>query len=589
MKRLIYTFLLLCRLLSCFQTGYIHPDEFFQGGQELFFGCSGAPGSKLATREVMFSTKQYASLFGNFQSITAPWEFQYDNALRSIVPPSIMTLFPLWLYSKISMKGCNLGQNTCFTGDEILLVPRIFTAIMSTICIDGSVYYISRLFNKSNSSDSWLILNILASSWVALVFFCRPFTNTLETICLAVLCSLASRDIQQHNSVQDNVLVLVLIGVILALGVFTRFTFVFYALPVVLMLFYSRLHQLNVSERLRKALVAGTIMAGSFVCMSAVFICLDTSFYRNQIVGLTAFTRSDVLHEYIITPWNAFLYNSSSENLKNHGLHPRYTHALINLPLLFGPLTIRLYWLLSSGTSKLGNSILHRMMISILLFGMCALSLAPHQEPRFLLPLIIPLVTLVIGKGHKSICFIICWFFFNSSLVFFFGFFHQGAVLGSLKYLRTLNDTSELKSIIYFRTYMPPTFLLLNIPQYENEGVFQPVSLDETHHSALLSTKCNKFPVIDLGGSDLETLSLFLRNELDCSKGDVSHNVIVVGPQSSMYDLDEMNTIKICQNMKEYECNEIWSSKQYSSEEFLHISSIPNSMLCSIVIRCPSP
>jgi hypothetical protein len=36
----MYALLIVLRVLvGVFLTGYVHPDEFFQGGQELFFGC----------------------------------------------------------------------------------------------------------------------------------------------------------------------------------------------------------------------------------------------------------------------------------------------------------------------------------------------------------------------------------------------------------------------------------------------------------------------------------------------------------------------------------------------------------------------
>lgn len=37
----------------------------------------------------------------------------------------------------------------------------------------------------------------------------------------------------------------------------------------------------------------------------------------------------------MITPLNGVMYNSQSRNLSAHGLHPRMTHALVNMPLLF--------------------------------------------------------------------------------------------------------------------------------------------------------------------------------------------------------------------------------------------------------------
>lgn len=44
--------------------------------------------------------------------------------------------------------------------------------------------------------------------------------------------------------------------------------------------------------------------------------------------------------EIVITPINNLLYNLNVDNLAQHGIHPRYTHFAINLPLLYGPLAI---------------------------------------------------------------------------------------------------------------------------------------------------------------------------------------------------------------------------------------------------------
>ena len=41
---------------------------------------------------------------------------------------------------------------------------------------------------------------------------------------------------------------------------------------------------------------------------------------------------------FIITPVYNVLYNANIDNLARHGLHPRWTHAMINAPMLYGPL-----------------------------------------------------------------------------------------------------------------------------------------------------------------------------------------------------------------------------------------------------------
>lgn len=44
--------------------------------------------------------------------------------------------------------------------------------------------------------------------------------------------------------------------------------------------------------------------------------------------------------DIVITPINNLLYNLNVDNLAQHGIHPRYTHFAINLPLLYGPLAL---------------------------------------------------------------------------------------------------------------------------------------------------------------------------------------------------------------------------------------------------------
>lgn len=51
------------------------------------------------------------------------------------------------------------------------------------------------------------------------------------------------------------------------------------------------------------------------------------------------------LDDLVVTPLNFLMYNFSSQNLAEHGLHPRWLHVFVNFPMLFGPwitwLTVR--------------------------------------------------------------------------------------------------------------------------------------------------------------------------------------------------------------------------------------------------------
>lgn len=59
--------------------------------------------------------------------------------------------------------------------------------------------------------------------------------------------------------------------------------------------------------------------------------------------------------DIVISPLNNLLYNLKVDNLAQHGLHPRYTHFAINLPLLYGPLALVALLYLPSAFAKITN------------------------------------------------------------------------------------------------------------------------------------------------------------------------------------------------------------------------------------------
>lgn len=71
----------------------------------------------------------------------------------------------------------------------------------------------------------------------------------------------------------------------------------------------------------------------SFAMTAYALSVLDTAYFQTER------TLSDILRNpsaLVFTPLNLLKYNLSSTNLAQHGLHPRYLHALVNLPMLFG-------------------------------------------------------------------------------------------------------------------------------------------------------------------------------------------------------------------------------------------------------------
>merc|ERR1712224_900842 len=157
--------------------------------------------------------------------------------------------------------------------------------------------------------------------------------------------------------------------------------------------------------------------------------------------------------------------------------HPRYTHALVNLPLLFGPLVWPLYsrlarWcasqlsvLRSSAASTsstplrpsriaagpvsplarrrrrqgAGGESAHArarsLLIATIVSGVVLLSIAPHQEARFLLPLLTPFALLSGVWVRTSGLRWTLWLAFNALLAVLFGGVHQAGLVRAVSYL----------------------------------------------------------------------------------------------------------------------------------------------------------
>jgi len=113
------------------------------------------------------------------------------------------------------------------------------------------------------------------------------------------------------------------------------------------------------------------------------------------------------------------LYNMDSAKTASHGEHPRWTHALVNLPMLFGPMALVLAWKAAAlAEHLLRHGSLHRARGVLLArplqsaslisaaIALVVLSVANHQEARFLLPLAVPLSLacggVVFGTGNNG-------------------------------------------------------------------------------------------------------------------------------------------------------------------------------------------
>ena len=122
--------------------------------------------------------------------------------------------------------------------------------------------------------------------------------------------------------------------------------------------------------------------------------------------------------------------------------------------------------------NKPGVRTIYAMTMFTFITSLGMLSIFPHQEPRFLIPLTVPIVLMnahrLRWKFGTFKPFMTLWYIFNISLAVFFGLFHQAGVLPAVNYigqtLETKADVSEV-NFVWSHTYMPPTFELLRISE----------------------------------------------------------------------------------------------------------------------------
>lgn len=373
----------------------------------------------------------------------------------------------------------------------LVTIPRMMMTSLSFLS-DLFIYKIC----LNNNTRPWSTLKIWASSHVTLVFLSRTFSNSTELVLFSALLyfvsssmKLTDRYIRREIELEDqykragNALERVQIvrmqkkiplhkynhsfwiGALFALGVFNRPTFMLYALVPMFFwmqrgMFLRKVGLADFHDRMSSLLP-------TFIIMALTIIVSDTLFYR----GWT-------LAQVVMTPLNFIAYNMDRSNLARHGLHPWYLHSAINVPMLFNVLGLGGLYLVSRAivmvvmspwTLKPKLFDFNGLLIFSFAFPLLTLSLTPHQEPRFLLPLLVPLV-LLLGpfllrrQGLSAKILRSFWYAGNAVCVLFFGFFHQGGIYETQHWLHRHVHHERARGththLLYFHTYMPPMSLL---------------------------------------------------------------------------------------------------------------------------------
>ncbi|KZT21480.1 glycosyltransferase family 22 protein [Neolentinus lepideus HHB14362 ss-1] len=453
----LYAILVVVRILCAFWgTGYIHPDEYFQNGEVTAGDVLGLKALKT-------------------------WEWDRVSPCRSVIPP-FMTTGLAFAVTKIL---------------DFALRPRIlFLAERSMFLSLSFILDFTTTGLVPNPHSRMYALLLISSSHVVNAFQVRPFSNSLEAVFLSIALMLLRHLLESQRQGY-----LPLLAIIFVLGAFIRLTFLASAFPIALQaLSWTFRHaQRSLSSRCRLILPS----LGTALLTALALILCDTLYFHGDPVNP------------VLTPLNFLLYNLSSKVAAEHGAHPRWLHVAVNLPMIVGP-GLMYYaasavvkdWRAKSSPEdgKVKDNVslsLNRIMVYVIMITLVVLSVPQHQEPRFLIPLLLPFVVLVVNSGEiykTGRIFWILWVLTNVILTVLFGFLHQAGVVSSLFHVHEYISNDLLfpghTEVVYWRTYMPPRHLL-GIPEHNVDirsvsvtdlAGASPDGLLEIIHSITLST-----------------------------------------------------------------------------------------------------
>ncbi|KAJ3555818.1 hypothetical protein NM688_g2367 [Phlebia brevispora] len=368
-------------------------------------------------------------------------------------------------------QGCNerfpahlsFAQSTQSYFAEEILPMHVFVAerlsfLLLSFILDYSVYHLV-------PHGYMIALVLLGSSSTLLTFQLRPFSNSLEAALLALSLVAYQRLYRSPTKA-----VLTCFTALVVFGIFTRITFLAFALPIVVSTLLNLWHG---SSRNRISFLQNlAYIAFAALTVATALVLVDSRFFYGSFQHLA------------FTPYNLLLYNLSSENLAKHGLHPRWLHVTVNLPMIVGP-TLVAYGLkagwkhltlpsaLNGRSAASPSRSINSICVYVIMISLVLLSVQPHQEPRFLTPLLVPFIVLVANHGIQNVgrWFWIITMALNFALALVFGVLHQGGVVRSLLNLHELinvGTTQNRSTIVYWKTYMPPRHLLA-IPRHHEQ------------------------------------------------------------------------------------------------------------------------
>lgn len=298
--------------------------------------------------------------------VDKPWEFNVTFPIRSVTLPylTIGSSFQLLKFFDMFL-SYYLGLNL-FKSYFILVFPRLLMCGLSFL-VDWSLYKIC----SANSEKYKSRLLILSTSYVMLVYATRTFSNTIELILFSLLLYYVSESVifsninvrqreylnKRYNNAKttverakfhklrlylenDSLRNYFIIASISAMGFFNRPTFIIYGIGPVFFWLYRGIGFKSIATL--QFHLRTIVFVLSTVPMVLMFILIDSFYFGYLTWGEIGVLRIS-LDNFVVTPFNFIKYNINPNNLALHGLHPRFLHALVNVPLLFNLLGLFAY------------------------------------------------------------------------------------------------------------------------------------------------------------------------------------------------------------------------------------------------------
>lgn len=465
---------------------YIHPDEHYQSIEPLLKYVCNGLNKTLYNGSITWEYLTTSNL--PIRSITI-LRLYYELLIRSI-----MSLDPF----------------------EIILAVKYynFTIFMITYLLYNKVF-VKNKFNKRISKV------LMLGSYTLLTYQIRSFSNSIETVLLMLFLICLN-----SNSFFS-------LGLIFAIGIHNRITFILW---LILPCAYKAYHIL-LNKSLKSVIVYAVSLTVSLTLAITIISKMDSLVYFNN-------------EKFIFTPLENWKYNKNHSNLAKHGIHSRFNHLLINLPVLISPFVL----LLIALTFKSNIFIENKLPLLTCISGLFFLSLFPHQEARFLIPLIplfyssIDFQILKVQYTKSTLAFkkrilqffILGHIIFNILMLLIIGSWHQSGLITITKNVSFLNTINN-NDIIFWHTLMP-----LHWPFYLNSvdkaNLYINFVDDEANEYGFRQLKTShdlkqSHNIYDFMGVSTENFE-YLINDLKIKKQESSIMMDLVIPTRFREDLD---------------------------------------------------